>query len=216
MKYSFIILLYTINCIMLTSQNTLAQGTKSVAGVYLLQGVMETASGFELKADSTFEFFFSQGALDRAGFGKWTVEDGYISFTSTNKRPPKDYALVSSKTMPGDGSVIKMVDENSMILSYSRVTLVTASGKQENETNSRGEARFNHNKASEIRLLFRLCPDRESVFTVNPHHNYFEFKLEPWVAEVFFDNFRLLVHDDKLTGMHPLIKGTDFSYYKEQ
>jgi len=33
--------------------------TDSITGAYYLKGVMETASGFKLNADSTFEFFFS-------------------------------------------------------------------------------------------------------------------------------------------------------------
>ncbi|MEP6725590.1 MAG: hypothetical protein ABJC98_07235, partial [Bacteroidota bacterium] len=46
------------------------QNKMEAAGVYFLKGVMETASVFELKPDSSFEFFFSQGALDRGGKGK--------------------------------------------------------------------------------------------------------------------------------------------------
>ena len=39
----------------------------SLAGEYYLKAVMETASGFNPHSDSTFEFFFSYGALDRYG-----------------------------------------------------------------------------------------------------------------------------------------------------
>ena len=42
---------------------------KNITGEYYLQGVIETASGFKLNDDSTFEFFFSYGALDRYGSG---------------------------------------------------------------------------------------------------------------------------------------------------
>ena len=48
--------------------------TASPAGEYYLRGVMETAAGFKLNEDSTFQFFFSYGALDRQGRGKWTTE----------------------------------------------------------------------------------------------------------------------------------------------
>ena len=41
----------------------------TVAGEYYLQGVMETASGFKLNEDSTFQFFFMYGAMDRVGEG---------------------------------------------------------------------------------------------------------------------------------------------------
>ncbi|MEO5593160.1 MAG: hypothetical protein ABIR15_06610 [Chitinophagaceae bacterium] len=186
------------------------------AGVYFLKGVMETASAFELKPDSSFEFFFSQGALDRGGKGKWTIKDGKIILNSTDKRPPKDYVLVSSKTVPGNFTVIQMVDKNTMILSYSDVTIKTAGGVLQKSTSSSGEVRFPKKNATEISLLFRLCPDRESVFTVNKDHNYFEFKLEPWIAEVFFQNFILQLSDKTLKGKHPLLEGNEFSYKKEQ
>ena len=64
-KYSLVFLLLLIVTAMTNAQQ------KSPVGTYLLQGVREMASGFELKADSTFEFFFSYGALDRYGKGKW-------------------------------------------------------------------------------------------------------------------------------------------------
>ena len=44
-----------------------------MAGEYSLTGVMETASGIQLNKDSTFQFYFSYGALDREGQGKWSV-----------------------------------------------------------------------------------------------------------------------------------------------
>jgi hypothetical protein len=37
-----------------------------VTGEYYLEGVMETASVFQLNPDSSFNFFFSYGALDRS------------------------------------------------------------------------------------------------------------------------------------------------------
>jgi hypothetical protein len=41
--------------------------TNNITGVYNLRGVMEMASGFKLNNDSSFEFYFSYGALDRYG-----------------------------------------------------------------------------------------------------------------------------------------------------
>ncbi|HTL10253.1 MAG TPA: hypothetical protein VL307_18395 [Chitinophagaceae bacterium] len=187
----------------------------TLPGVYLLRGVMETASVFELKPDSSFEFFFSQGALDRGGRGRWTVKDGKLLLNSIDPRPPKDYALVSSKTIPGALTVIKMVDKNSMILSYSDITLHTPNGPLQASTNSRGEVVFKSKNATAIELLFRLCPDRSSSFSVSPGHNYFEFRLEPWIADVFFNNFELQISNNMLTGQHPLLQGTDFTYEKE-
>jgi hypothetical protein len=50
--------------------------TDTIAGEYHLQGVMETASAILLKPDHTFEIFFSYGAMDRQGSGKWALDQG--------------------------------------------------------------------------------------------------------------------------------------------
>jgi hypothetical protein len=192
------------------------QSNTDFTGVYLLTGVMETASAFELKKDSSFEFFFSQGALDRGGKGKWTVKDGRVIFNSTGERPPKDYAMVSSKAVAGNYTIIKMVDKNTMILSYSDVTLKTPTGILQKSTDSHGEIQFEKKHATSIALLFRLCPDRESVFTTNPAHNYYEFRLEPWIAEVFFNDFSLKIDDGQFSGAHPILEGEKFSYEKQK
>ncbi len=69
-KVTFLILSISICC------NMLAQTpSQSVAGEYYLSGVMETASGFRINPDSALsEFFFSQGALDRQGKGRYRTE----------------------------------------------------------------------------------------------------------------------------------------------
>jgi hypothetical protein len=216
MKIFFRQLIQTASCLFIMITLNAQENKMDIPGVYLLTGVMETASVFELRKDSSFEFFFSQGALDRGGKGKWTVKDGRIIFNSKDARPPKDYALVNSKTIPGNFTIIKMVDKNTMILSYSDVTLTTASGNVQQSTNSHGEIQFSKKSATVISLLFRLCPDRASVFTVDPKHNYFEFRLEPWIAEVFFQDFSLQFDETQLSGAHPLLQGQKFRYVKEK
>ena len=64
--------------------------SQSVAGEYYLNGVMETASGFRVNADSTFEFFFSQGALDRQGRHNAASKSAAQEAAAVlNKRPPR-------------------------------------------------------------------------------------------------------------------------------
>ena len=55
---------------------------ENIAGAYYLQGVMETGSGFKLNKDSSFQFFYSYGALDRYGSGKWKLENHKIILNS--------------------------------------------------------------------------------------------------------------------------------------
>src|ERR1051325_4784902 len=60
----------------------LAAQNNTMAGQYSLTGVMETASGIQLNKDSTFQFYFSYGALDRYGSGKWSVQKDNIILDS--------------------------------------------------------------------------------------------------------------------------------------
>ncbi len=203
-------------CLLSAGTSLHAQQDKmNITGTYFMKGVMETASVIELKPDSSFEFFFSQGALDRYGRGKWIVKDSSIVLNSA-ARPAKDFALLSSKTTPGNFTTVALVEKNTMILPYTEVTLRAGNKTLKQTTNSHGEVHFPKQAVSSISLLFTLCPDRESVFTIdNKSHNYFEFRLEPWIAEIFFVNFNLRMADKLLTGAHPLLEGAAFRYEKE-
>ena len=55
-----------------------------LTGEYFLQGVREMASGFLLKEDNTFQFFFSYGALDRHGSGRWEAKNDVLFFNSSS------------------------------------------------------------------------------------------------------------------------------------
>jgi len=48
-----------------------ATRNEALAGEYHLDGVMETGSGLLLRADGSFEWFFSYGALDLGAKGRW-------------------------------------------------------------------------------------------------------------------------------------------------
>src|SRR5919112_422061 len=97
--------------LLLFFQGTSAQNKSSMQGEYFLRGVMETASGFKLNADSTFEFFYSYGALDRYGSGKWRQVNGNIIFES-RARPPQDFALIKSEKSPDNFTTTRLVDDN--------------------------------------------------------------------------------------------------------
>ncbi|CAG4997929.1 hypothetical protein DYBT9275_01884 [Dyadobacter sp. CECT 9275] len=186
--------------------------TDSLAGEYYLQGVMETATAILLKPDSTFEYFYSYGAVDRQGQGLWKVIDNQLILNSRRK-PKTDYAM-RTKVVPGDFITIKIICGNPQILSLFDVTLYTDEGEKYGSTNSEGMLKMKRSKVNSIDLFFTLCPERYSSFPINSADNYFEFKVEPWFAEIFLDNVKLTITDTGLTGEHPLLKGSDFSFIK--
>ena len=183
-------------------------------GEYYLRDVMETASGFKLNSDSTFEFFFSYGALDRYGSGTWKVENGNIIFNS-RPQPDKDFVLIKSAKVPGNQTTLKIVDQNEMIVRYVNATFTNGINRIEENTDSEGLIRLPKQPIDSIDLIFTICPDRYSTFHFSDKSlNYFEFKIEPWIAEVFFKSFNLKFDNNKLTGKHPLLNGESFVYQK--
>ena len=191
--------IWLLICLIMTTST--AQSSKnSIAGEYYLSGVREVGSGIKLNSDSTFEFFFSYGALDRAGQGTWKKQGNRL-ILSSKARPPKDFALVSSRTVPGNQLTLRIVDPNKQVLQY--VAFATKNGTeiQREMADSEGEAKFAKQAAEAVSLRFELCPDRYSVFPVtNKAHNQYEFRFEPWIAEVFFENVTYMISDKGFEG----------------
>ena len=92
-----------------------SQSGKSLAGEYYLQHVMETASGFQLNPDSSFAFFFSQGALDRTGKGHWQVRNGKLVLQS-DPWPGLDFKLDSSSHSAHENILVQVVEKNRNIV----------------------------------------------------------------------------------------------------
>ncbi len=189
---------------------------KDLTGEYYLRGVMETASGFKLDADSTFQFFFSYGALDRSGQGTWAVKDGNIIFNS-RPHPGKDFKMISSKKISGDFVTIKIIADNSIFISHVYCMLSTGEKITDQSSNKEGLIHFPKQPVNSISLIFEFCAERTSVFTINdPTANYFEFGFEPWMMEVFFKDHKLTIGKNELLGAHPLLTGSGYHFEKNK
>jgi hypothetical protein len=208
--YTFFILFLTS---LLTFCTTMAQ--KSVAGIYQLRGVMETASGFKLNEDSTFEFYFSYGALDRYGSGIWQLNGNEIIFNS-KAWPGKDFKLIKSTHQPGEAITVRISAKNTVLLRYVYFALYHDGKATDTRADSKGLAHFTKQPIDSLALQFEFCPERISMFTsLRPAHNYFEFEFEPWFVEVFFKDFKLAADDKQLKGKHPLLGDKEYIYEKE-
>ena len=198
-------------CIINTSSR--AQTADSIPGEYYLEGIMETASGIQLRPDSSFNFFYTYGSLDRYGSGKWSFKEGQVILNS-KRRPGADFRLVESKKV-GDGYLtIRIVDKTTQILNHIECTIRYQKGLRQAMTNSGGVARFQAEKADSILLMLDLCPEKYTAFVVNPAKDYYEFTIEPWIGEVFFEEFALKWESNSLNGRHPLLSGNQFRYSK--
>jgi hypothetical protein len=189
-------------------------GSSEIAGEYYLRGVMETASGLRLNADSSFEFFYSYGALDRQGKGKWQLQKNLIILNSSPK-PKSDFALIKSEEIKGDSIFVKITDNNNMVLRYVKCDFQIGNQIISANTDAAGRASIPQTKFESLELIFTICPDRPTVFVdLNKNHNYFEFRFEKWICEVVFKDLKLRIDKNGLTGQHPLLAGDSFSYIK--
>lgn len=198
--------------IMMTAHNMQAQKPLTMIGEYYLDGVMEVASGFKLNPDATFRFFFSYGALDRYGAGDWQLKDGKLILNS-RPQPAHDFALVTSKAVPGKQPTIRIIENNAVLLPYVHAKI--SPGDSIVTADNKGMIHLPQQQIDSITLLFEFCPERYSTFSIaDTTHNYFEFRFEPWLMEVFFSNFSLSVDKEGLFGKHPLMEGAQFRYNK--
>lgn len=189
-----------------------AQNGQDLAGEYYLEGIMETASGFLLRPDSSFEFFFSQGALDRTGKGHWKLHNGKILLQS-EPWSGLDFKLDSMGHSAHDNIQVQVVEKNKQLLPFVDVMLVKGELVRDASLNQEGLARFPAMAPDTILLQFRFCPERYSSFAIKDHSmNRFVFSFQPWVFDVFFTNFELEITPEGLQGKHPMLMGTSYTY----
>jgi hypothetical protein len=190
--------------------------TASPVGEYYLRGVMETAAGFKLNEDSTFQFFFSYGALDRQGQGKWKTEGDKIIFDSDPKNL-RDFKLTSSKKDEKEGITIIFTGGNAAINKYLHAIVRTGSREEHTAAGDDGVARLPAMKVDTIILFFEWCAEKRSVFTPErTSDNHYTFELQPTIFDVVFDNFKMSVNPDKITGGLPFSGDMVCNFVKEK
>lgn len=81
-----------------------------LAGVYELAGVREAAGGLELRADGSFRYALSYGALDEQAEGRWRQEGSRVLLTTVpTPRPP---AFSRAAAEPGDPAQFELRLDN--------------------------------------------------------------------------------------------------------
>lgn len=202
-------------CLLLVNSTTMKAQTNcsGIEGNYFLTGVHEVASVLVLKPDQTFDFFYTYGAVDRTGRGIWKItrDDSSKVVLCSKLRPGADFALVKKASTPDDHTLIRITDKHPEMLRYITVRIHTKHGIKDKFTDARGTVVIGRQPVQKIELMFELCPDRFSSFVISDQRlNHFEFKLEPWITDIFFENLTLTIGHNRLTGSHPLSNG---NYY---
>ena len=188
--------------------------TDTIEGEYHLQGIREMASGFILKPDHTFQFFFVYGALDRYGTGTWNVKNEYVILNSAAK-PGNEFSLVKSSKTDNDFINVVVDHTNPMLLRHVYCSLQNGAEGSWEQMSQHGDVQFPPQPVDSISLLFEFTPERSSqVPVIIKNHNVCVFRPEPWLTEVFLDNFQLKISGDGLKGKHPLLEGDQFIFSK--
>lgn len=188
----------------------------SPAGIYYLEGVMETASGYKLNPDSTFEFFFSQGALDRTGSGNWSMADDRIILNSPGK-PGTGFILQKSEKSSKKKITVVVKESNSMLLSFIYVRPVSKTETEFLKMGTDGVTELDPVEFTGIEFYFEICP--EKTYSFKPLHagdNYLEFTIDPSIMDVHFDNLPMMLKGKTLSGKHPLLRGDSFDFVKQE
>src|SRR6478736_2101405 len=109
-----------------------------IAGVYGLNGVMETAVALNLKANHTFEYGFTYGAADKWGKGSWKVSGTQITLNSATAPAGQDFKIQSSKKNKQSGILLKFTTAQGQPLQYIKCQL----GDETGETDANGQVNF--------------------------------------------------------------------------
>lgn len=191
-----------------------------IVGEYYLQAAHEMASGFLLKDDSSFQFFFSYGALDRFGNGQWTIDKGRLVLDSP-KSETNDFELLNSSKSKTGNIVIKIEEENQILKKHVYASLENGNPGTWMPADENGEIRFVPQGFQTISLLLEFCPERITSIQVKETGNdQFSFRMLAGIMEVNFNKFSLDIMDGQpagccaLKGRHPLLEGDQFIFRK--
>ncbi len=200
--------------LMLSSEKIQAQS--SIEGEYYLEGVMETASGFKLMADGHFEFFFSYGALDRQGSGKWRMDGNQVILASQEETPAM-FTLVKSEAGDSNFITIKIKEENVIFASAVYAALQTNNIQTNPQKASKGYIKIPWQPADSLVLFFEFAPEKIGRFPIQATGaRYMEYSFHPSALDVYFHNIRLKITDNGLSGQHPLLKEGVYQFIKRK
>lgn len=200
MKYCLLVLLFPM-----------IMQAQRIQGEYYMEGLREAACGIRINADSTFEFFYTEGALDRYGKGRWTLADNKLRL-GTAPAPKSDFRILSRSANDENRFFLKISEPNKILQTYVTATASAGSKRMALESNGEGEIVFPMRSIDSIELVFMFCPERSTFIYPKPTENYLELGFEPWLFELFFSNLELLVGKDELVGGNPLLTGKTYHY----
>lgn len=205
-----------LSCILViyTAFNAYTQD-QQYTGEYYLTGVRETAGGLLLSADSSFEFYFSSGALDRTGKGKWTVAGNQVILNAVQVNG-NDFTFKKDSATDRRGLVIKIDDRNSNLYLYVLANIWVNGTPEQVFVNSSKEILSTHAAADSIEVLFQFVPERKTTYLPKKGKNYVEFQMEQWLFDIYFNHQVCIVVPDGLKLTIPFISDRELFFKKKK
>ncbi|AFD08773.1 hypothetical protein [Solitalea canadensis] len=164
--------------------------------IYMLSGVMETAAGFRLLTDHTFEYFFSYGAADKWGKGTWKRVDSLIIFTSYHQQPEQDFILKEAKKTKNDFLQITVADSIHNPYRYVACLL----NDNERSTNENGIVTYPADSARYLRMYHPIFSIRLTTINLPKDKNDFIIGPSCDLSEVFFNNLVFTASPNEITS----------------
>lgn len=189
---------------------------QEITGEYRLKNHHEMVAAFNFQPDSSFEFYFIYGAVDRLATGKYHIRNNMISFSS-DKIPGKDFTI-RKQSRKGNGSTIKITESSQGL--QSNVLCIFMKGEERDSvySDNNGVAFSPLTNCDSIIAMHMLFPDEFSIIKTdagNPN-DFFELSLNPSLAELSFKNFLLTVNGTTLSGSLPYLFESEMSVFEKK
>ena len=183
----------------------------SISGSYVLANVREMASVIQLNGDSTFGFYFSYGALDRWGSGRWRTRNSEVILDS-KPAPGPIFKLIDSSIIRRPGVSLSFKDTNPVYFNFIYAQPLTTPTGDMVKTTSAGSLFYP--VKTQLKLQLELAPEKEFLLPFTKYNQY-TLAVQPWALEVFFNSFTLQISPGKLTGKHPLLEKDSYEYERQ-
>ncbi len=174
-----------------------------IEGIYRMSGGHEMVAAFEFKKDSSFQFYFIYGAVDRNSIGHFTIQNGTI-ILQARKVPGKDFTIIRQEKR-GDGTSIKITNPNTHLVKNVAGIFKKGNELDQQMSDSEGNMHSLLNDCDSIFVMHTLFPDVPTLVKkdAGDRNNYFELGLNPSLAELSFQDFSLKITGEGLTGYLP-------------
>ncbi|MEM7659349.1 MAG: hypothetical protein AAF399_24730, partial [Bacteroidota bacterium] len=117
--------------------------------------------GLKLREDSTFTYTWHDGLGTRETKGTWAVQSKRLILTSEYRRAPQNsppFTLLEQKGIPGDSLTIRIVDQDSVLISYGTFVLLKGDSITHGALgNSQGLARLPASDATTLEIRCHAC-----------------------------------------------------------